>query len=151
MARFWKRDMTDETNDQDLTRILTGTRRIALVGASAKPDRPSYGVMRFLLNHGYDVVPVNPALAGAEIHGRKVVATLAEAAPFDMLDVFRRPSEALAPVREAIGLHAKTVWMQLGVINQKAAEEARAAGLNVVMNRFPAMEMPRLGVAGPLT
>ena len=141
--------MTDQTSDQDLTSILTGTKRIALVGASAKPDRPSYGVMQFLLRHGYEVVPVNPALAGMEIHGQKVVASLEEAAPFDMLDLFRRPSEVLAPVREAIRLGAKTVWMQLGVVNEEAAHEAREAGLAVVMNRCPAIEMPRLGVAGP--
>ena len=141
--------MPDQTTDQELTAILTGTRRIALVGASAKLDRPSYGVMQFLLRHGYEVVPVNPALAGQEIHGQKVVACLQDAAPFDMLDLFRRPSEVLLPVRDAIKLGAKTVWMQLGVVNEGAAQEARAAGLAVVMNRCPAIEMPRLGVSGP--
>ncbi len=141
--------MTDQISDQELASILTSTKRIALVGASAKPDRPSYGVMQFLLRHGYEVTPVNPALAGTEIHGRKVAATLEEAAPFDMVDLFRRPSEVLEPVREAIRLGAKTVWMQLGVVNEDAAREARDAGLAVVMNRCPAIEMPRLGVAGP--
>ncbi len=141
--------MTDHSIDQELTSILTGSKRIALVGASAKPDRPSYGVMQFLLRHGYEVIPVNPALAGTQIHGRKVVASLREAAPFDMLDLFRRPSEVLDPVREAIKLGAKSVWMQLGVVNERAAQEARDAGLAVVMNRCPAIEMPRLGVSGP--
>jgi uncharacterized protein len=141
--------MTDQNSDKELISILTGTRRIALVGASAKPDRPSYGVMQFLLHHGYDVTPVNPALAGTQIHGRKVVASLEEAAPLDMVDLFRRPSEVLEPVRDAIRLGAKTIWMQLGVINETAAREAREAGLVVVMNRCPAIEMPRLGVAGP--
>lgn len=141
--------MTDQSSDQELTSILTGSKRIALVGASAKPDRPSYGVMQFLLRHGYEVIPVNPALAGTQIHGRKVVASLREAAPFDMLDLFRRPSEVLDPVREAIKLGAKSVWMQLGVVNERAAQEARDAGLAVVMNRCPAIEMPRLGVSGP--
>ncbi len=101
------------------------------------------------IRHGYEVIPVNPALAGTEIHGRKVVASLAEAAPFDMLDLFRRPTEVLEPVRDAIRLGAKSVWMQLGVVNEDAAREAREAGLAVVMNRCPAIEMPRLGVAGP--
>ncbi|HTQ72319.1 MAG TPA: CoA-binding protein [Acidocella sp.] len=141
--------MTDQNSDQELAAILTSTKRIALVGASAKPDRPSYGVMQFLLRHGYEVTPVNPALAGTQIHGRKVAATLEEAAPFDMVDLFRRPSEVLEPVRDAIRLGAKTVWMQLGVVNEDAAREARDAGLMVVMNRCPAIEMPRLGVAGP--
>jgi predicted CoA-binding protein len=137
-------------DDQKIADILSRTRRIALVGASAKPDRPSFGVMRFLLAHGYDVTPVNPALAGTTILGRPVVASLAEAGPLDMVDLFRRPSEVLEPVREAIRLGARTVWMQLGVVNEEAAREAGQAGLNVVMDRCPAIEMPRLGVTGPL-
>ncbi|MBU6449118.1 MAG: CoA-binding protein [Rhodospirillales bacterium] len=141
--------MTDQISDKELISVLTSTKRIALVGASAKPDRPSYGVMQFLLRHGYEVVPVNPALAGQEIHGQKVVATLEEAGPFDMLDLFRRPTEVLEPVQEAIKLGAKTIWMQLGVVNEEAAGQARKAGLTVVMNRCPAIEMPRLGISGP--
>ncbi len=149
MDQNWKREMTDQNSDQDLISILTATKRIALVGASNKPDRPSYGVMQFLLRHGYEVVPVNPALAGQEIHGQKVVASLEEAGPFDMLELFRRPTEVLEPVQEAMKLGAKTIWMQLGVVNEQAAREARKAGLKVVMNRCPAIEMPRLGIAGP--
>lgn len=135
-----------KVTDQELRTILTTTRRIALVGASAKPDRPSYGVMKFLLTHGYDVVPVNPALAGQSIHGRTVVATLADVAPFDMLELFRRPTEVLDPVEQAIQLGAKTIWMQLGVINETAARKAQEAGLSVVMDRCPAIEMPRLNI-----
>lgn len=135
--------------DTNLKTVLTTTRRIALVGASTKPDRPSYGVMKFLLDHGYDVVPVNPSLAGESLHGRKIVASLAEAAPFDMLDLFRRPIDVLTPVREAIQLKAKTIWMQLGVINEEAAQEARQAGLTVIMDRCPAIEIPRLNIKGP--
>ena len=149
MGLHWKREMNDQNSDQELISILTNTKRIALVGASNKPDRPSYGVMQFLLRHGYEVVPVNPALAGQEIHGQKVVASLEEAGPFDMLELFRRPTEVLEPVQEAIKLGAKTIWMQLGVVNEQAAKEARKAGLAVVMNRCPAIEMPRLGIAGP--
>src|SRR6516165_1360672 len=132
--------------DEEIRRILTQTRRIALVGASAKPERPSHGVMRFLLEQGYDVTPVNPGLAGQEILGRKVVASLAEAAPLEMVDLFRNSAAVEAPVREAIRLGAKTIWMQLGVVNEAAAQAARAAGLAVVMDRCPAIEIPRLGI-----
>jgi len=131
----------------DLIRdILTTTRRIAVVGASNKKTRPSYGVMRFLLAQGFDVTPVNPVLAGQEIFGRKVVATLAEAAPLDMVDLFRNSDDVADPVGEAIRLGAKTVWMQLGVVNEAAAAAARNAGLTVIMDRCPAIEIPRLGV-----
>ena len=133
-------------SDEDIRRILTQTKRIALVGASAKPERDSHHVMAFLLEKGFDVTPVNPGLAGQEILGRKVVASLAEAAPLDMVDLFRRAEDVEAPVEEAIRLGAKTVWMQLGVVNEGAAAKARAAGLAVVMDRCPAIEMPRLGL-----
>ncbi len=126
--------------------VLTRTRRIAVVGASNKPERPSYGVMRFLIARGFEVTPVNPGLAGQEILGRKVVATLAEAAPLDMVDLFRNAAEVAAPVAEAIRLGAKTIWMQFGVVNEDAAAKARAAGLTVIMDRCPAIEMPRLGL-----
>lgn len=127
----------------DIPALLLRTRRIALVGASAKPDRPSFGVMRFLLDRGYDVTPVNPGLAGQEIHGRRVVATLAEAAPLDLVDVFRRSEEAGAVADEAVRLGAKAVWMQLGVRDDQAAARARAAGLAVVMDACPAIEWRR--------
>jgi predicted CoA-binding protein len=133
--------------DDDIATVLTQTRRIAVVGASNKPDRPSYGVMRFLLDQGYNVVPVNPGLAGQSIHGQPVAATLAEAAPLDMVDLFRNAAEVETPVQEAIRLGAKTIWMQLGVVNEAAARAARNAGLNVVMDRCPAIEIPRLGLA----
>ncbi|HEY1856748.1 CoA-binding protein [Acidocella sp.] len=133
-------------NDAEIRDLLLGTRRIAVVGASNKPARPSYGVMEFLLAQGFEVTPVNPGLAGQEILGQLVVASLAEATPLDMVDLFRNPAEVEAPVREAIRLGAKSVWMQLGVINETAAELAREAGLTVVMDRCPAIEMPRLGI-----
>ena len=132
--------------DEEIRRILLQTRRIALVGASARPERPSYGVMRYLLARGYDVTPVNPGLAGQEILGRRVVATLEEAAPLDMVDLFRNSAAVAEPVREAIRLGAKTIWMQLGVVNEEAAAQAREAGLAVVMDKCPAIEIPRLGV-----
>ena len=134
----------DGLTDAQIAAILRGTRRIALVGASAKPDRPSYGVMQFLIACGYDVTPVNPGLAGQRILDVEVVATLAAAAPLDLVDVFRA-SEAVGPVMdEAIALGAKTVWLQLGVIDQAAAAAGREAGLAVVMDRCPKIEAVRL-------
>jgi hypothetical protein len=135
--------MTDDAAIRDL---LLATRRIAVVGASDRPDRPSHGVFRFLLDRGYDSVPVNPALAGREIHGRAFVAALDQAAPLDMVDVFRRSAEAGAVVDEAIRLGARSVWLQLGVIDPAAAARARAAGLAVVMDRCPVIEWRRLGL-----
>ncbi len=132
--------------DDTIRRVLTTTRRIAVVGASNKPARPSYGVMRFLISRGYEVTPVNPGLAGQTILGLPVVATLDEAGPLDMVDLFRNPAEVEAPVNDAIRLGAKTIWMQLGVINEPAAAAGRAAGLTVIMDRCPAIEAPRLGV-----
>ena len=126
--------------------LLLGTRRIAVVGASDKPDRPSHGVLGFLLARGYDAVPVNPGLAGREIQGRPVAASLAEAGPLDMMDVFRRSAEAGAVVDEAIRLGARSVWLQLGVTDPAAAARARAAGLVMVMDRCPAIEWRRLGL-----
>ena len=120
--------------------ILLATRRIALVGASDKPHRASNEVMHFLLARGYDVTPVNPALAGQEIHGRRVVASLAEAGPLDMVDIFRRSAEAGAVMDEATALGARTLWLQLGVVDEDAAARARAKCLAVVMDRCPVIE-----------
>jgi hypothetical protein len=134
------------TIDDQIRQLLLTTRRIAVVGASDRPDRPSHGVFRFLLDHGYDAVPVNPVLAGRLVHGRRVVPTLAEAGPLDMVDVFRRSSEAGAVVDEAVRLGARSAWLQLGVVDEAAAGRARAAGLSVVMDRCPVIEWRRLGL-----
>jgi predicted CoA-binding protein len=132
--------------DDAIRDLLLTTRRIAVVGASDRPDRPSHGVFGFLVARGYDAVPVNPALAGREIHGRPVLARLDEAGPLDMVDVFRRSADAGAVVDEAIRLGARSVWLQLGVVDAAAAARAQAAGLQVVMDRCPAIEWRRLGL-----
>jgi predicted CoA-binding protein len=132
--------------DDAIRDLLLTTRRIAVVGASDRPDRPSNGVFRFLLDRGYDAVPVNPAVAGRPVHGIAALATLDAAAPLDMVDIFRRSAAAGAVVDDAIRLRARSVWLQLGVIDQAAAARARAAGLVVVMDRCPAIEWRRLGL-----
>jgi predicted CoA-binding protein len=132
--------------DEQIRDVLTRTRRIALVGASNKPDRPSYGVMQTLLAHGYDVTPVNPGLAGQTIQGRAVVASLADAAPLDMVDVFRAADTVGPIMAEAIRLGAKSVWLQIGVVNEPAARAGRAAGLTVIMDLCPKIELRRLGL-----
>ncbi len=135
------------TTDEDIARLLNTTRTIALVGASDRPDRAAHEVMGMLLAHGYHVVPVNPALAGQTIHGQTVVATLADVAePIDMVDVFRRSEFVADVVADAIAVGAKSVWTQLGVIDPTAAARAEAAGLQVVMDRCPKIEIRRLGL-----
>ena len=136
----------DGLDDAAIRDILTTTRRIAMVGASARPDRPSNHVLRFLLGRGFAVTPVTPGLAGQSLHGAAVVADLEAAGPLDLVDIFRASDKVGPVVAEAIRLGARTIWMQLGVVNQEAAEAARAAGLRVVMDRCPAIEMPRLGL-----
>jgi uncharacterized protein len=141
--------MLDGNTDETIRDVLTTTRRIALVGASAKPWRASHRVMRFLLDRGYSVTPVNPSLAGQTIHGQTVVACLAEATPLEMVDVFRASIHVAGLVDEAIRLGANIVWMQLGVIDQEAAAKARAVGIKVVMDRCPVIEDRRIGPFGP--
>lgn len=136
------------TNDADIKALLEGARTIALVGASDRPDRPSYRVMAMLQDHGYRVIPVNPQITGEHLHGEFVFRELNQIGePIDIVDIFRRPIAAGEAVDEAIAVGAKAVWMQLGVINADAAARAEAAGLQVVMDRCPAIEIPRLGVA----
>ncbi|WP_156256222.1 CoA-binding protein [Sandarakinorhabdus oryzae] len=135
------------TADADIAHLLEQTRTIALVGASDRPERAAHEVMGVLLAHGYHVIPVNPLLAGQTIHGQTVVATLADiTTPIDMVDVFRRSEFVSDVVNEAIAVGAKAVWTQLDVIDHKAAARAEAAGLQVVMDRCPKIELRRLGV-----
>ena len=135
------------TADQDIRDLLTNARTIAMVGASDRPDRPSYGVMAMLQRHGYRVIPVNPQITGEHVHGEFVYRELSQIGePIDIVDIFRRPIAAGEAVDEAIAAGAKAVWLQLGVINEEAAVRAEAAGLKVVMDRCPAIEIPRLGI-----
>ncbi|GAA0442646.1 MULTISPECIES: CoA-binding protein [Sphingomonas] len=135
------------TRDEDIRTLLENARTIALVGASDRPSRPSYGVMAYLQNHGYRVIPVNPQITGEHVHGEFVFRELAQIGePIDIVDIFRNSNAAGDAVDEAIAVGAKAVWMQLGVINEAAAARAEAAGLQVVMNACPAIEIPRLGI-----
>jgi uncharacterized protein len=133
--------------DPYLRDILTRVRTIAVVGASPRRERPSHGVMAYLQQRGYRAIPVNPNAAGATINGETCYARLADVPePIDMVDVFRRTEMAGGVVDEAIAAGAKVVWMQLGVRDDDAAARAEAHGLDVVMNRCPAIEIPRLGL-----
>jgi uncharacterized protein len=135
------------TKDADIAALLNATQTIALVGASDRPERDSHRVMRFLIQHGYRVIPVNPQLYGATLFGQPVKARLSDIeGEIDLVDIFRNSEAAGAVVDDAIAAGAKAVWMQLGVINAEAAARAEAAGLDVVMDRCPKIEIPRLGI-----
>jgi predicted CoA-binding protein len=124
------------TRDEDIAELLTNARTIAVVGASDRPNRPSYGVMKFLQDHGYRVLPVNPQITGEHVHGEFVWRELAQiGVPIDIVDIFRRSESVPEIVDAAIRIGAKGIWMQEGVVHEQAAEKARAAGLEVVMDR----------------
>lgn len=136
-----------------IEQILHAAKNIAVVGMSNKPERASHEVATYLQQQGYRILPVNPAYAGAEILGEKVYATLQEAADvlardgqrIDVVDVFRKSDEVQPVAKEAIAVRAGALWMQLGVENQAAADLARAAGLDVVMNHCMLIEHRRMG------
>ena len=135
------------TSAEDIAELLRNSRTIAMVGASDRPDRPSYGVMKFLQSHGYRVMPVNPQIAGQHVHGDFVWRELAEIGePIDIVDIFRRPQAAGEAVDQAIFAGAKAVWLQLGIVNEEAAERAEQAGLQVVMDRCIKIEIMRLRI-----
>lgn len=136
------------TRDEDIRTLLEETRTIAMVGASDRPNRPSNGVMLLLQRHGYRVIPVNPQITGEHVHGEFVFRELGQiGVPIDMVDIFRKSEHAGEIVDAAIAAGAKSVWMQLDVIDHDAAARAEAAGLKVVMDRCPAIEIRRLGLA----
>jgi hypothetical protein len=136
-------------DDELLRRLLRDCRAIAMVGASARPDRDSYGVMRYLQRQGYRVIPVNPGIAGETLHGESVYASLA-AVPdeFQLVDVFRKPDAVSGIVDQILALDKRraiqALWLQVGVVDRDAAARARAAGIEVVMNRCLRIEHRRL-------
>lgn len=138
--------MADDTDIPTLRRILHANRRIAVVGISAEWHRPSYFVGKYLLEHGYTMIPVNPKYA--EVLGQRCYPDLRAAAraagPIDLVDCFRKSEDIPALAEEAIAIGAKVLWLQLGVVNETAARKARAAGLEVVMDRCVKIEHGRL-------
>ncbi len=135
------------TRDEDIYDLLANARTIAMIGASDRPDRASYEVMKFLQDHGHRVLPVNPQITGEHVHGEYVWRELAQIGePIDIVDIFRNSAAAGEAVDQAIAAGAKAVWMQLGVVNEDAAARAEAAGLKVVMDRCPKIEIRRLNV-----
>lgn len=135
------------TRDEDIRALLEEVRTIAMIGASDRPDRASNGVMKFLQDQGYRVIPINPSITGEHVHGEFVFRDLEQIEKVDMVDIFRNSEAAGEAVDQAIAHGAKAVWMQLGVINEEAAARAEAAGLKVVMDRCPKIEISRLGIA----
>jgi predicted CoA-binding protein len=134
-----------EPADDAIRTVLTSVKTIAVVGASDKKDRPVYGVMQFLQRQGYRCIPVNPRLAGETLMGEQVFANLRDIPErVDMVDVFRRSEDVGEITDDAIAIGTKVLWMQLGVVNEAAALRAKEAGLAVIMNRCPAIEIPRL-------
>lgn len=135
------------SSDNEIRDILKSVKTIALLGASPKPERPSNGVMKFLLDHGYRVIPVNPGQVGKTIHGQQVVANLADIdESVDMVDVFRASYSLPGIVDEILAMKQRptVLWTQLDVVHEEAAKQAEGAGLKVVMDRCPAIEYPRL-------
>jgi predicted CoA-binding protein len=136
-------------SDKAIAQLLVQAKRIALVGASAKPERPSHRVMQFLLDEGYEVFPINPGLAGQKLLGQTVYASLA-ALPtrVDMADIFRDAASLPEVTQEVVDAGIPAIWTQLGVVHSEAERTAVDAGLQVVVDRCPAIEIPRLRDAG---
>jgi uncharacterized protein len=137
----------DSYDDSYIRSILNTVKTIAMVGVSANTSRPSYFAFKYLLERGYHMIPVNPALGGQELLGRKAYARLSDIPePVDMVDIFRASRYAVAIVEEALALSPRpqVIWMQLGIRNDEAAKLAEASGFKVVMNRCPKIEYGRL-------
>ena len=133
-------------DDDGIARVLRDARRIAIVGASPDPGRPSHGVMRYLIHHGYECIPINPN--ARHVLGipafRTVVEAVAQSGPVDLVDVFRRSESCTPHAEEAVAVGARCLWFQLGVVNWEAAQIAAGGGLDVVMDRCTAIEHRRL-------
>ena len=138
-------------SDEAIAQLLVQVKRIALIGASAKPERPSHRVMQFLLDEGYEVLPINPGLAGQRLLGQTVYASLADLpTSVDMADIFRDAASLPEVAQDVVDGGTPTMWTQLGVVNAEAERTALDAGLQLVVDRCPAIEMPRLRDAGLL-
>ena len=136
-------------SDEAIAQLLVQAKRIALVGASAKPERPSHRVMQFLLDEGYEVIPINPGLAGQKLLGQLVHASLADLpTSVDMADIFRDAASLPEVTQEVVDAGIPAIWTQLGVVHSEAERTAVDAGLQVVVDRCPAIEIPRLRDAG---
>ena len=136
-------------SDEAIAQLLLQVKRIALVGASAKPERPSHRVMQFLLDEGYKVLPINPGLAGRTLLGQTVYASLTDLpTSVDMADIFRDASSLPEVTQDVVDARIPAMWTQLGVVNAEAERTAVEAGLQLVVDRCPAIEMPRLRDAG---
>ena len=135
-------------NDTKIREILVSSPTIAVVGIHVEPEKAAFYVPEYLHDEGYRIIGVTPSYAGKQLFGETVRGTLAEIGePIDLVDIFRRPQAAGEAVDEAIAAGAKAVWLQIGVINEEAAARAEAAGLKVVMDRCPKIDIPRMGIA----
>ena len=138
-------------SDEAIAQLLAQVKRIVLVGASAKPERPSHRVMQFLLDEGYEVVPINPGLAGQQLLGQTVHASLADLpTSVDMADIFRDAASLPEVTQEVVDAGIPAIWTQLGVVHTEAERTGLDAGLQMVIDRCPAIEIPRLRDAGLL-
>ena len=138
-------------SDEAIAQLLLQAKRIALVGASAKPERPSHRVMQFLLDEGYEVIPINPGLAGQKLLGQTVYASLADLpTSVDMADIFRDAASLPEVTQEVVDAGISAIWTQLGVVHSEAERSAVDACLQLVVDRCPAIEIPRLRDAGLL-
>ena len=138
-------------SDEAIAQLLAQVKRIALVGASAKPERPSHRVMQFLLDEGYEVIPINPGLAGQQLLGQTVHASLADLpTSVDMADIFRDAASLPEVTQEVVDAGIPAIWTQLGVVHTEAERTGLDAGLQMVIDRCPAIEIPRLRDAGLL-
>ena len=138
-------------SDEAIAQLLLQAKRIALVGASAKPERPSHRVMQFLLGEGYEILPINPGLAGQKLLGQQVYASLTDLPTrVDMADIFRDAASLPEVTQDVVAAGVPVMWTQLGVVHSEAEQAASDAGLQLVVDRCPAIEIPRLRDAGLL-